>query len=64
MVPLLHCLIRIDNNLLDKFCDVMNEFIEKISTDEIKLACALTNYNLIIIKTAKKRDAFDEAPEG
>jgi hypothetical protein len=36
----------------------------KKRTDEIKLARALTNYNLIIIDTIKKRDAFDELPEG
>jgi hypothetical protein len=29
MVPLLHCLIGISNNLLDKFCDIINEFIKK-----------------------------------
>ncbi len=64
MVPLLHCLIGSKNNLLDKFCDVIDEFIEKISPDKFKLARALTKYNLIIIKTVKKRDTFDEAPEG
>jgi hypothetical protein len=49
MVPLLHCLIGIGNNLLDKFFDMINEFITKLSTDKIKLAHALTNYILIII---------------
>ncbi len=63
MVPLLHCLIGIGNNLLDKFCDMINDFIKKISPDKIKLARALTNYNIIIFETIKKRDAFDEAPE-
>ncbi len=64
MDPLLHCLIEIGNNLLGKFCDVINEFIEKNKPRKIKLARAHTNYNLIIIETIKKRDAFDEAPEG
>jgi hypothetical protein len=36
---------------------------KKISTDKIKLARALTNYD-IIINTVKKRDVFDDSPEG
>ena len=64
MVPLLHCLIGIDNNLINRFCDVINEYVENISAAEMKHARALTNYGLIMVKTAKKRDEFDASPEG
>lgn len=43
MVPLLHCLIGVGNNLLDRFCDVVNEFIEIKSNEEIKIERELTN---------------------
>ncbi len=64
IVPLLHCLIGIGNNLLNKFCDVGNEYMENLSAAELKLARSLTNYDLIIVETAKKRDEFDASPEG
>ena len=64
MVPLLHCLIGIGNNLINRFCDVVNEYVDKLSAAEIKLARALTNYRLIMVETAKKRDEFDTSPEG
>jgi hypothetical protein len=38
--------------------------VENLSAAEIKLARALTNYRLIMVKTAKKRDEFDASPEG
>jgi hypothetical protein len=64
MVPLLHCLIGIDNNLIDRFCDIVNEYVENLSAEEMKHARALTNYRLIMVETAKKRDEFDASPEG
>jgi hypothetical protein len=50
MVPLLHCLIGTGNNVLYRFCDKVNEYIEKLSPAEIKLMHALTNYDIIIAK--------------
>jgi hypothetical protein len=39
MVPLLHCLlIGIGYNLLDKFCDMIRAYLEKLSAEEVKLA--------------------------
>ena len=64
MVPLLHCLIGIGNNLINRFCDVVNEYMENLSAAEGKLARALTNYSLILVETAKLRDEFDASPEG
>ncbi len=34
IVPLLHCLIGIGNNLLNKFCNLISAFFEKMSTEE------------------------------
>ena len=64
MVPLLHCLIGIGNNLINRFCDVVNEYVENLSAAEMKHARALTNYGLILVETAKLRDEFDASPEG
>lgn len=64
MVPLLHCLIGIGNNLLNRFCDIVNEYIEKLSPAEKKLIHALTNYDTIIAETIHLRDEFDKSPEG
>ena len=64
MVPLLHVEIGIGNNLLDRFCHIINAFIEKLSTEEIKLIRALGTYKNIINKTVKDRKAFDLSPAG
>jgi hypothetical protein len=64
MVPLLHCLIGIGNNLINRLCDVVHEYVEILSAAEMKLARALINYGLIMVKTAKKRDEFNASPEG
>jgi hypothetical protein len=64
IVPLLHCLIGIGNNLINRFCDAVNEYVENLSAAEMKHARALTNYGLIMVKTAKKRDEFDASPDG
>ena len=64
MVPLLHCLIGIGNNLINRFCDVVNEYVENLSAAEMKHARALSNYGLIMVKTAKKRDELDASPDG
>ena len=42
----------------------MNEYVESLSTAEMKLAWALTNYGRIMVETAKKRDEFNASPEG
>jgi hypothetical protein len=36
--------------------------MENLSTAEGKLARALTNYGIILVKTAKLRDEFDASP--
>ncbi len=64
MVPLLHCLIGIGNNLLNRFCDIVNEYIEKLSPAEMKLIHVHTKYDTIIAETIHSRDEFDTSPEG
>ncbi len=59
MVPLLHCMIEVGNNLLNKFCDGVNEFIDNKSIQQINIKRALTNYELIVLETVKQRDDFD-----
>ncbi len=64
MVPLLHCMIGVGNNLLNKFCDGVNKFIENKSIQQITIQRALTNYDLIVLETVKQRDDFDLSLEG
>ncbi len=64
IVTLLHCLIGTGNNLLNRFCNVINKFMEKLSTAEIRLMCALANYNIIIARTVRTKEMFDAAPKG
>ena len=64
MVPLLHCMIGVGNNLLNKFCDGVNKFIENKSIRQITIQRALTNYDLIVLETVKRRDDFDLSLEG
>ena len=63
MVPLLHCLIGIGNNLLDKFCDMIRVFCEKLCAEEVILARQIATYEHII-KTALERDAVNHSPDG
>ena len=64
MVPLLHCLIGIGNNLLDKFCDMIKVYCEKLSPEEVLLARQVATYEHIIKTTALERDEFDCSPDG
>ena len=64
MVPLLHCMIGIGNNLLDRFCDVIKEFFEAMSTEEVNMKRALTISDSIVIETVKQRDNFEKTDEG
>ena len=56
---LLHVEIGIGNNLLNKFCDTVNVYIESKCDKEIELTWQLTVYEQVIIDTVKERDAFD-----
>lgn len=56
--------IGIGNNLLDRFCQVVNALIEKLSDEEIKLRRMLGTYNTVIDETVKERKDFDKSPDG
>ena len=64
IAPLLHINIGIGNNLLDRFCNVINVFIEKLSSAELQEIRTLQNYERIIDETVKERDAFDLSTDG
>ena len=64
MCPLLHIEIGIGNNLLDRFCHVVNAFIEKMSMEEVELARKLNKYNSNIHDAVKERNEFDKSSEG
>ena len=57
-------MIGVSNNLLNKFCNGVNEFIKNKSIQQIKIKLALTNYELIVLETVKQRDDFDSLLEG
>ena len=64
MVPLLHCMIGIGNNLLDKFCDLIRVHCEKLSAEEITFERQIRSYKSIISTTVTERDEFDNSPAG
>ncbi len=57
-------MIGIGNNLLERFCNIVNGYIKKLSPAEIKLMHALTNYDIVIAETIQSRDLFDKLPKG
>ena len=42
----------------------VNEFIENKSIQQIMIEQALTNYELVVLETVKRRDDFDLSLEG
>jgi hypothetical protein len=60
MVPLLHCLIMIGNNLHNKFCDmVIRIFFDKLSAEEVKFVQELVNYKIVNVTSVKEGYEFD-----
>jgi hypothetical protein len=57
-------MIGIGNNLLEKFCDMIREFCEKMSAKEVALERQIAIYEIIIGATAKERNEFDCSPDG
>jgi hypothetical protein len=64
MVPLLHCEIRIGNQLLDKLRVIINEHIACYSSSEEAIRASIPVIKNIITNTAKERDEWDESAEG
>ncbi len=64
MVPLLHCEIRIGNQLLDKLRAIINEHIACYSLGKEAICASIPVIKNIIANTAKERDEGDESAEG
>ena len=64
MVPLLHCLIGIGNNLLDRFCDMIRVYCENLGPEEVLFARQIATYENIIKTTTQEREEFDRSPDG
>ena len=41
IVPLLHCLIGVGDNILTKFCDIINEYVEYVFPVEVDTRLAM-----------------------
>ncbi len=50
--------------MLDKFCDMIRAYFEKLRTEEVKLARQLTTYKIIIVDTVRERDEYNQSPNG
>ena len=64
LVPLLHCLIGIGNQLLDKLRAIINEHIAEYSPGEEAIRASIPILKNIIADTATERDKWDESDDG
>ncbi len=64
MVPLLHCLIGIGIQLLEKLRAIIHEHIASYSPGEEAIHASIPILQNIIANTAKERDEWDESAEG
>ena len=64
MVPLLHCMIGVGNDLLKMLRYIVNEFIENMTLTEVTIRLSIPTLRNIITETATKRDEWDASPEG
>ena len=64
MIPLLHVLIGIGNDILDSFLDFVSEEIESLDLQEYKTRRAISLAEHKIIDTTLQRDEWDDTPDG
>ncbi len=64
MVPLLHCMIGIGNDLLKMLRNIINEFIENMTLTEATIRLSIPALRNIIAEAATKRDEWDASPDG
>ncbi|KAL7530344.1 hypothetical protein ACHAXR_003439, partial [Thalassiosira sp. AJA248-18] len=64
MIPLLHVLIGIGNDLLESFRDWVNEEVECLDHQEVLTRRAVRTAEHKIIDTIAERDDWDAAPKG
>jgi len=64
IVPLLHCLIGIGDNIFVKFRDIISESIEYISDNEKDTRLAAGSIEELIEEYKSERDTFDKTTDG
>ena len=64
MVPLLHCMIGVGNQLLDMLRDIINEHLENMRRTKERIRASIPLLKNIIAKTAVNRDSFDGSDDG
>ncbi|KAL7553941.1 hypothetical protein ACHAWF_017571 [Thalassiosira exigua] len=64
IIPLLHLLIGIGNDLLDSFCDWVNEELESLDNREYQTKKAVTTAEHLIIDQVAERDEWDASADG
>ncbi|EJK66743.1 hypothetical protein THAOC_12304, partial [Thalassiosira oceanica] len=64
MVPLLHCLIGVGNDLLASFLDWVNEEIECWDQQEVRTRSLITTAEHKIVDEIALRDEYDESKNG
>ena len=64
VVPLLHTLIGIGNDILDNLKDIVNDKIERITKTEHNARASLATVDATIKSLVAERDSFDESAAG
>jgi hypothetical protein len=64
MIPLLHCMIGVGNQLLDMLRDIINEHLENMTHTEERVRASIPILKNIITETAAARDIWDASNEG
>ncbi len=63
-VPLLHALIGIGNQVLAKFCDVVNEYFESRSANELNTWNVILIIQQILEEKTTERKVWDQSVDG
>jgi hypothetical protein len=64
MIPLLHCIIGVGNQLLDMLRDIINEHLENMTCTKERIRASIPLLENIIAKTAANRDSWDASDHG
>ena len=64
VVPLLHCLIGIGNDILSLFRDIVSESIDYISPEEIQTRSLKSKVEETIVLLTEERDTWDASTSG
>ncbi len=59
MVPLLHCMIGVGNQLLDMQWDIVNEHLENMTLTKERIRASIPLLGNINAETAINRDSWD-----